>query len=566
MKHQQQLLVLRTPVGISKLLSPRILASKTSKKLFASLVLGCLLFSSNLVIAQETTSEDPSTDLESVQAIIEQAMQADNQLVQLISAQVQAAEAAQQEIVSLQASLQAKNDEIASLEAETNSLKLQTDNLASELEGSTVEITALQNQMVERANELQVVIQERDIIQSAFARVQDASDKGKVRIEELEALLTETTTTTASLETQVKTLEAQYQAALIGAEVISEEAVKLPALQAQVDELSTESAKLKNHIDRVTNSRERLKIQHERTLLQIDSFEQNMTDAIFRANTLEAQLRTADTASSGQVQTLRQQYADAQSQIFSLEGSLEGARAEVERLQTLVNESVPEELTENLSAKDEEINSLKDQVATLRTTIINLPNSDKLLSLQQERDALQQELDSVKAQLAAQQANGTNAASDAVAATNTTEGATAAGTAADVVNTVAAAQETQVLAAPTAASELPSDVDGAKEYAILKLNEYYQFRDRVTDLGANVSLLELNQREEALINFQEAQSNVAALTNAEIYRVAPGDTLSDISSSLYGSSNRWQDILANNSYIINDPDVIFPGFELVIPQ
>ncbi len=536
--------------------------------------------------AQESSDDISSTDIEAVQALIEQAMMTDNQLVKLLGAQIKDAAEAQQEIEGLQLSLDEKTAEVTALETETNTLKSQYANLSGELDSSKQEISGLQEQILERANELQVVIQERDIIQSAFARVQDASDKSKVKIEELETLLSTNTTTIEALETKVKTLEAQYQAALIGAETIKEEALKLPDVQDKLATVTADSARLSSHIERVTNSRDRLKAEHERTLLQIDSFEQSMTDAIFRANALEAQLRSADTSSNSQVQSLRQQYADAQSQIFSLEGSLEGARAEVDRLQTTLDELESGELTANLSAKDDEITSLKDQVATLRTTIINLPNSDKLLSLQQERDALQSELDTLKEQLASLQANDVSTASTAesqeVSTTtveasdtvDTAEAAPATDQTTDVVATTAlaaplttnAVDQAPDTVTPSAASELPTDLEQAKNYASLKLNEYYLFRDRVTDLGANVTLLELNQREEALINLKEAQSNVANLMGADIYVVEPGDTLTAISSDIYGSINRWEDILTTNNFLIDDPDVIFPGFELIIPQ
>lgn len=539
----------------------------------------CLTFGS----AQETADE-PSTNLEEVQAIIEQAMMTDNQLVKLLGAQIKEAAEAQQQIDGLTLSLAAKSQEVADLQAEAESLQAQYATLSTEVDASKQESAALQAQIDESASELQVVIQERDIIQSAFARVQDASDKGKIRIAELEELLATNTTTIEGLETKVATLEAQYQAALIGAETVREEALKLPDLQDRLATVNAESAKLQSHIQRVTNSRDRLKVQHERTLLEIDSFEQAMTDALFRANALEAQLRSVDTSASTQLQNLRRQYADAQSQIFSLEGSLEGARSEVDRLQAIIDGGDSGALSEDLQAKDEEISSLKDQVATLRTTIINLPNSDKLLTLQEERDSLQTELESLQAQLDNLR-NSTSTIATTVAENTSSDGSVdSAGVSVNATVLAAAlpassegtsegtSENAEVeaglpeLAAPTAASELPTDLDQAKDYATLKLNEYYLFRDRVTDLGANVTLLELNQREEALINLQEAQTNVANLSGAQIYTVQPGDSLSAISSELYGSSVRWEEILTTNNYIIDDPDVIFPGFQLIIPQ
>lgn len=49
------------------------------------------------------------------------------------------------------------------------------------------------------------------------------------------------------------------------------------------------------------------------------------------------------------------------------------------------------------------------------------------------------------------------------------------------------------------------------------------------------------------------------------YTVAPGDTLSAISTSQYGNAGQVSVIQRANAHLIMDPDVIFPGQELRIP-
>lgn len=54
--------------------------------------------------------------------------------------------------------------------------------------------------------------------------------------------------------------------------------------------------------------------------------------------------------------------------------------------------------------------------------------------------------------------------------------------------------------------------------------------------------------------------------SARTYTVQPGDTLSVIAQKFYGDANSWQIIYdANRSVIGDNPDQIFPGQNLVIP-
>ena len=51
-----------------------------------------------------------------------------------------------------------------------------------------------------------------------------------------------------------------------------------------------------------------------------------------------------------------------------------------------------------------------------------------------------------------------------------------------------------------------------------------------------------------------------------IYIVQKGDTLSKIAKQFFGSSSEWRRIHEANRDRIKDPDLIQPGWKLVIPE
>jgi nucleoid-associated protein YgaU len=51
-----------------------------------------------------------------------------------------------------------------------------------------------------------------------------------------------------------------------------------------------------------------------------------------------------------------------------------------------------------------------------------------------------------------------------------------------------------------------------------------------------------------------------------VHRVRQGETLSSIAEQWYGDAGRFRDIYDANRNQLNDPDVIFPGQQLRIPQ
>lgn len=50
------------------------------------------------------------------------------------------------------------------------------------------------------------------------------------------------------------------------------------------------------------------------------------------------------------------------------------------------------------------------------------------------------------------------------------------------------------------------------------------------------------------------------------YTVVAGDSLSKIALREYGNANEWKRIYEANRHIIKDPDLIYPGQELSIPN
>ncbi|MEJ2357187.1 MAG: LysM peptidoglycan-binding domain-containing protein [Deinococcales bacterium] len=60
---------------------------------------------------------------------------------------------------------------------------------------------------------------------------------------------------------------------------------------------------------------------------------------------------------------------------------------------------------------------------------------------------------------------------------------------------------------------------------------------------------------------------MARLTGARgIYTVQPADSLSSIAVFFYRDGYRWPAIFEANAHLISDPDLIFPGMVLIVPE
>ena len=81
---------------------------------------------------------------------------------------------------------------------------------------------------------------------------------------------------------------------------------------------------------------------------------------------------------------------------------------------------------------------------------------------------------------------------------------------------------------------------------------------------------EAMKREAEAIERQAEAMKAAAQGTAEaadtVYVVKPGDTLSGIAKAVYGKAGRWREIFEANRDIINNPNLIRPGWKLRIPR
>jgi nucleoid-associated protein YgaU len=50
------------------------------------------------------------------------------------------------------------------------------------------------------------------------------------------------------------------------------------------------------------------------------------------------------------------------------------------------------------------------------------------------------------------------------------------------------------------------------------------------------------------------------------YTIVAGDSLSKIAKRVYGDGNQWKKIFEANRDIIKDPDKIFPGQTIQLPE
>lgn len=76
-----------------------------------------------------------------------------------------------------------------------------------------------------------------------------------------------------------------------------------------------------------------------------------------------------------------------------------------------------------------------------------------------------------------------------------------------------------------------------------------------------------SELERARQGLENAQTEVARLTGARgIYTVQNIDSLSTIAAFFYRNGSLWPKILQANSFLTTNPDLIFPGMVLIIPQ
>jgi len=62
------------------------------------------------------------------------------------------------------------------------------------------------------------------------------------------------------------------------------------------------------------------------------------------------------------------------------------------------------------------------------------------------------------------------------------------------------------------------------------------------------------------------EASATSMTTGRTYVVVSGDSLSKIAKDQYGDARKWPKIYEANRDIIKDPDLIYPGQELRIPE
>ncbi len=75
-----------------------------------------------------------------------------------------------------------------------------------------------------------------------------------------------------------------------------------------------------------------------------------------------------------------------------------------------------------------------------------------------------------------------------------------------------------------------------------------------------------NAGESAVARIPEAAAGTAASASAKTYTVKAGDTLSKIAKSELGDASKYTALFEANRHVLNDPDKIYPGQVLKIPQ
>jgi nucleoid-associated protein YgaU len=79
-----------------------------------------------------------------------------------------------------------------------------------------------------------------------------------------------------------------------------------------------------------------------------------------------------------------------------------------------------------------------------------------------------------------------------------------------------------------------------------------------------------NEKDDGMPDFSDVQSGASSTAPEadafEMYLVKAGDTLSKIAKHHYGDASAWRKIFEANTDILKDPDKIYPGQKLKLPQ
>lgn len=376
-------------------------------------------------------------------------------------------------------------------------------------------LAAEAGELQDRINELEVVLSERsgtvgelqnalDAVQSERDAAQDALQDARAALQAAEAERADAEPTEAPAPSaQQAQLEEQNQR--LEAQLAAAD-IQLQAAQARADTLDVQNRDLTERLIRLRTGADRIETGLGDALEQLSQLEQTRQRARVQADGNEAAL-------------------DAQEAVVErLQSDLEVARSTVAELRVELN------VDETAGASDvpPALQQALARVAELEAEREEAQN--RLRDLEDERVALQARLDASEAELEALQL--------------------------DV--RAAVESETQGLRQErdSALADLEAAEARARELtdALAQAQEAQDAQD-----GRVVQALQV-----ALV---EAQGDVARLANARgVYTVQAADSLSSIATFFYRNGNMWPSILEANDHLIDDPDLIFSGMVLVVPE
>ncbi len=387
------------------------------------------------------------------------------------------------------------------------------------------------------------------------------------------------------LREQISTLESAAMAAPTVVETATEapadNSAQLTRSQAAYDRLKQQMAQLQSNnvqlearIDRELASKARLQGQFAALQESAASFEAQAEDATADAMSLRLQRKN----SVRQILDLQKQLAGASSASeeanmimadtsaamseSTIESSADLAKIQTER--DLAVQRIKELRTQMASMQEDtaKIQSERDlgvqRIKELRTQMASMQEDSA--KIQSERDIAVERISELRGNFAAEQVAAQAESSQELArALKLGDRARAQRTAAleklKALQNAAPAEE--AMSEESASEETTVTVEATAE----NLAIYRSLAARLS-AGETLSSEEQSQFE----SLQSSQKLAAEAIGGTTYTVVEGDNLSSIAQEVYGDGSRYIEILEANDYLTGNPDLIFPGFELVIPS
>ena len=392
------------------------------------------------------------------------------------------------------------------------------------------------------------------------------------------------------LREQISTLESAAMAAPTVVETATEapadNSAQLTRSQAAYDRLKQQMAQLQSNnvqlearIDRELASKARLQGQFAALQESAASFEAQAEDATADAMSLRLQRKD----SVRQILDLQKQLAGASSASeeanmimadtsaamseSTIESSADLAKIQTER--DLAVQRIKELRTQMGTMQEDsaKIQSERDlgvqRIKELRTQMASM--QEDTAKIQNERDIAVERISELRGNFAAEQVAAQAESSQELArALKLGDRARAQRTAAleklKALQNAAPAEEAmseEAMSEESASEETTVTVEATAE----NLAIYRSLAARLS-AGETLSSEEQSQFE----SLQSSQKLAAEAIGGTTYTVVEGDNLSSIAQEVYGDGSRYIEILEANDYLTGNPDLIFPGFELVIPS